>query len=1459
MKKIQLLLAVLLASVCSIGMRAQTDVTSQYLQNADLMSLKGWSYGDNGHDYTDWRTDGVVPIIEHWDATKTFHLTQEVTLPAGTYRFVVHAFYREGENGNGTNDKAYMVIGENQKYVHALTSDEFTFNNSFDGGSDKLRAATAFSLGYYDNTYDFTLENEQTITLGVRGTITTASSWFIHGPFKLYTYTFEDYINGYDAEVDKAEALYGKPMSASVLAELQAAVVSNSTLTTSALAIEAIATLKEAITKAQVSISAYARLLDAINQAKAYALKCYANGAPETDALDAYETAYNNGTVIDSEVDAKIAEIKGIMVTIGSSQPSWQRMAPMEPTVNLTNGGEYYLYNVGYDNAVHYNAGASTWRIYPRSFISHATKVTITPTDDGYYTIKLTDANKYFYRSSSSTIEANSSSKTLFAITEVDGGYTFQTPQSSYYNENQYMGFVSGYDELRGNATTNIVWKILPAEEASFRYIEKLRLYNALCETNKYHFYVDNYEVIYDNEASTNAELNAATNVLNKSLGMSVGYKSPWWNERPILFYTEDGSFGQNYYSTWALPNSNTSGTSFYRYLKNSGETSSISATVLIEEPSTLVYSLSDDPTSLDVYLDGELVRHFGDQQCNHYPSISNDTYSRFFLELSPGLHTITWTQTALAWRGYSSVYLRNIGVMASPQIMVNLLEPGSLGTEVLYNTDHIKNVRRLKVKGAMNADDWARIKMMSTLLELDLSEAQFTEIPAQQFRVYSNDTTMVFLHKVSLPEGLKQINQGAFYYSFVEEVNFPSTLQGISNQAFYGSHIREVDMPDDLTWMGTEVFEEAYWLTRANLPKNLETIPEETFNNCNYLNNVVLPEKLETVNRYAFHECHRLQTILPDGLKTVGVRAFEGCWWYSYRLPEGLKTISEAAFNNTAIDSLFVPSSVTSIGEYAFCNNTNLKYAELSVEQYTTPKGIFDNTPKLEVLKLNSATVVSPTISNNVYPHRDITQLTLKVPHYLVNSYKLHSYWYNAKAIEPFDYSDVEYIPIHENLTLNHERFGGQPSIRIYWPNYLKINGENEQKFNQIWVGSNAQLLNNCDNVTAVGDNGINYWTDAKKWYYISLPFDLDMSRIKLETAGAQCAIRYYDGAGRAANGKSGNWKNVDRTGIIPAGSGFIYQTNVNTNTQFVAAETENKYGTLRTTEFNKTLAVNASETASNRGWNLVGNPYQCYYNNHCLNFTAPITVWNGSTYVAYSLTDDDYAIRPNEAFFVQCPNEEYTTLGFPIQGRQLTSVIESQNAVKAMTAQTKTRQVVNLTISNGETEDMTRVVLNESASLAYEVNRDASKFMSMDESVPQLYTLDEEGTQYAINERPIGDGSVALGFYVGKDGNYTIAVSRCDAESVFITDNLTGETIDITNGAYNFSAKAGTDNTRFILSFVSHNATAIQEVDKTGINEKADVFSLDGKFLGTDASRLDAGVYIIRQGKKVRKVIIR
>lgn len=1148
-----------------------------------------------------------------------------------------------------------------------------------------------------------------------------------------------------------------------------------------------------------------------------------------------------------------------------------ERVAPVFPSdqaKTLESGQMYYLYNVGSGNFVYRHTSSD----YARANISTMTGVIITEESEGIYTLQFSDNNYYWYMGSASSSEMRAlnykNDGSFFRIAATENGYSIQ--RNLGYDPTHFVGNNSDFYVYANLTSGNIVWQLYDAEgaETILRYKAKKALYDALEAATGYEFAIAEYEGIYENEASTNSELNAAATALNKSISMSNGYQAPWWNERPILFYAADGDFGQSDNYTWALTGNNyTTGTYFRRCIIASGQ-SSISATVLVEEPSTLIYGLNGDGGDwFKIYVDGVEVRNLNNMQYRQYPS--DKTHTRFFEELEPGLHTITWTASGNSTSSYDYYYLYDVGVMSKPQITVSLLEPGSLGTEVLYNTDHVKNVRRLKVKGAMNSDDWGRIKMMSTLLELDLSEAQFTEIPANQFKVGSSDTTMNFLHKVVLPEGLKTIGDQAFYNSFVGDINLPSTMKRVGKEAFYRSHVKELIMPDDMTdfYGGDDYgycFYQMMWLKKLVLPKNLTKIPRFTFYNCAYITEAVMPEKLQTVGESAFRECHRLQTTLPEGLKTIEKYGFNECHEFNSPLPSTLTTIGDYAFNNIyyGYTSLVIPQSVTTIGNYAFQNCSNLETAELSVNQYSLANGVFQGCSKLKTVKLNSPTV---TTISSTYPLSDITTVTLQVPHYLVNEYKLHSYWYNAAAIEPFDYSDVDYIPLHGNLTLNHERFGGQPYIRLYNPYYLKINGDDAQIFTKIVVrtdnNSYGQLFNNCDKVTATGDNSVFYKSQAKKWHFISLPFDMDVSRITFDRSDVQYAIRYYDGAGRAANGKSGNWKNVDRTSIIPAGTGFIYQTNIEAWADFYAADTENKYGTLRTTEFTKTLAVNASETASNKGWNLVGNPYQCYYNSHSLNFTAPITVWNtnNNTYTAYSLTDDDYAIRPNEAFFVQCPNEEYNTIGFPLQGRQLTSVIESQNAARMYGSEIKTRQMVNLTISDGEWEDQTRVVLNEKASMAYETSCDASKFMSMDNSVPQLYTIDEDGTWYAINERPMGEGTVALGFYAGQDGDYTISVNRCDAEKVYITDNLTGKTTEITNEAYTFSAKAGTDNTRFTLSFDANETTGIKEMNKTTIATETEVYSVDGKFIGTDTSRLGAGIYLLRQGKKVSKIVVR
>lgn len=1125
-----------------------------------------------------------------------------------------------------------------------------------------------------------------------------------------------------------------------------------------------------------------------------------------------------------------------VAMALSSAVYAAERVAPTLPeSLTPEDGKSYWIYNVGTGKFLANSTNGGYAGVSIDGYV-----LSLTATDGGFTIRRDTEGSYYLYCSSISqgTISyyngTPSSNNYKWRIASTTGGYTIQ----NYNTTEKYVGYTeNGYDYIYSNMVEgDIVWKFLDPTQAA-HYAAEVKLYEALENTNGttlegLDWFMGQYETLYANRASATVEqLTQSAAIINNGRSIYNGYVFPSWNEYPIIFTASEGNYGQDGSHTWALPdNSYTAGSNFYRsiYL-HSGEdfTSRLTATVAVDQFSYFVYELGyiSSNCTMKVFVDGEEVRSFTDIQLGHNfgSAGSNDRFSE---ALEAGTHTITWEFHAIniqSWNNSYSARISNIGCLSAPQISVSLLEPGSLGTEVLYNTDHIKNVKRLKVTGKMNNEDWDKIKMMTNLFDLDLSEAETTDVPNEQFQ------EKAFLHKVILPEGLTTIGRYAFNCSYIEEVVFPSTLKCIGENAFYLTHLKEAILPDGFTELGYNAFRSNDQLTKVDLGKNLTEIPTYCFYSSKLLKDVTIPNTVVKIGDAAFCDCYNLTlSSLPSELTTIGNSAFSYC--------HGIK-------------SLIIPDKVTSIDFYAFQNCYGLESVEVPIAIYSLAYRVFAECSSLKTLKLNSATVVG--FRSDSSPLSSLANVTLQVPSFLVNAYKLDSYWYNAKSIEGFDPSSIDYYEIHKNLTMNgRERFGTNPSVKIYENVYLKMNGSEPQNFKDFAISYNSQMWCTGDNIKATGDLSVCYWTSGKQWYFISLPFDMKVSDI--DAGDAQYAIRYYDGANRAIIGASGSWKNYEADDVIPAGTGFIYQTSKDAWTNFHAdSEGENKQQIFSTSEFSKPLELNTSVNTANRGWNLVGNPYQCYYNNHMLNFTAPITVWNvnNRTYTAYSLTDDDYAIRPNEAFFVQCPGEEMQTITFPTQGKQLTNVIESQNAAKQRGAQAaQKRQLIDLEVSNGDVTDKTRVVMNEEASLDYDMDCDASKFMSTES--PQIYTIDEEGTAYAINERPAGEGEVQMGFYAPKSGAFTLSMPRCDAKKVLLVDEFENLTVDLTAQDYGFTASEGKQEARFRLILEDGEATGIKTVDssdQTADGVKSAVYNLNGQRVGNDYKGI-----VIRNGKK-------
>jgi len=315
-KKLQFLFSLVVMLCLSVAAKAQTEITDQYLTNADLSTVdNGWTYYSDAFKYTDWKTDGDVPVVEfysQWNSgasvpitQKDFKFSQTITLPAGNYRIAVNAFYRNGA-GDGTNEnKAWIFAGEKKQNVYALSSAGV---GAYTGGNDLYKAANAFSKGDFSNAFDFTLEEATQIEVGFQGFFNTSLSWCILGPVKLYQYTIDDYRADYKKAVtERANPLFSAKMSSAAMLSLEgAADVNVDEFDELDDVVEAIKDLNQAIADAEVSIALYSKVKKALDDYATMAAALDEAGQAAYD-VSKIQDKYDAGT-INEDVTPYIAE-----------------------------------------------------------------------------------------------------------------------------------------------------------------------------------------------------------------------------------------------------------------------------------------------------------------------------------------------------------------------------------------------------------------------------------------------------------------------------------------------------------------------------------------------------------------------------------------------------------------------------------------------------------------------------------------------------------------------------------------------------------------------------------------------------------------------------------------------------------------------------------------------------------------------------------------------------------------------------------------------------------------------------------------------------------------------------------------------------------------------------------------------------------------------------------------------
>ena len=242
-----------------------------------------------------------------------------------------------------------------------------------------------------------------------------------------------------------------------------------------------------------------------------------------------------------------------------------------------------------------------------------------------------------------------------------------------------------------------------------------------------------------------------------------------------------------------------------------------------------------------------------------------------------------------------------------------------------------------------------------------------------------------------------------------------------------------------------------------------------------------------------------------------------------------------------------------------------------------------------------------------------------------------------------------------------------------------------------------------------------------------------------------------------------------------------------------------------------NRSLTVNESDSLY-KGWNMLGNPYNGQLNWHN-------TGWDKSrianslyfyshpnhqpaAYVNGFSNPAGYAnnlIQPLEAFWVYAQEQGDMSVNH--------QALADMNAVEQVREPALLKTLRLQTNDNGSVYECL-IILDSSATRSFDPQLDAFHMpapLPGISEMPGMFSLDSLGERLAVNSLPEEDTfRVYLGYIFTSSGEHTIEAKEIHnmQRPIYLIDKATGETAEISSQSYTFTASAGSNDDRFILT---------------------------------------------------------
>lgn len=685
----------------------------------------------------------------------------------------------------------------------------------------------------------------------------------------------------------------------------------------------------------------------------------------------------------------------------------------------------------------------------------------------------------------------------------------------------------------------------------------------------------------------------------------------------------------------------------------------------------------------------------------------------------------------------------------------------------------------------------------------------------------------------VTLPPTVTYVDYCGFYSCELSSIELPAALTTIGGYSFAYTKLTSISIPEGVEELGASAFNRCDKLMSISLPSTLRVIGGSCFYKVPFTT-IALPEGLETIQKTAFLFSGLESVTLPSTLRIIGEGAFQGTALTAITIPEGVETLGDECFYNCPISEITLPASLTAVGAGAFSgtNLTEFKVAAGS-KSFTVQDGILYNADKTLLVEFPAKSTITEYtlpaatlgICGEAFDRTGIQKIT-------VGS--------KFRAIDGFAFckSKLAEINMPESLVfIGEQAFAGTNLTKVVLPSALPLIQNAAfaecKSLSEVTIPSSVKNIQirafyGCTSLVTINCLGavpaeLEDWYEAYEAPFYQVPSTavVNVPSTSLDTYKNDT---YWKSAFNASQFVGSLPGILTATTVTPADGASVASMDGIVFKFAGDVSVVKSTPDVKVVEGRLVAGVPVGETVAVDGWRLVkeGTDGVKLFPEDMDGYMTPFNMELGKNYYVTIPAGivKDAAGSLNEALTIH------------YEGAWEKPVVKIESVTPADGSSMESLTTIDFTFA-----EMTTLV--------------SSKLSDIKVIKGELVDGEPTGTTVAVEQWWAKNGTTSgtsLGIFAGDEyDGYTMPISLEKDADYYVV---------LPAGLFRLASSYNTVSDRIILHYTNGESGAVEIVEADGADTPKEYYTIDGRRVAEPES---GRLYIVRQGSKVSKVIVR